>query len=150
MKNRFLEFTAVGLLLLFHFYLVFTASERKSPVFDESIDITGGYSYWQENDYRINPENGSFLQRWIAAPLMFQKLKFPELKQIPLIQLSPFEISADFIFQVRQQSGKDTDVFKDDDNNPKPDNSSGRLFIFKKNIWNGRGAAFPYALRSLS
>lgn len=99
MKNRFLEFTTVGLLLLLHFYLAFTASERKSPVFDESIDITGGYSYWQENDYRINPENGSFLQRWIAAPLMFQKLKFPELKQIPLIQLSPFEISADFIFK---------------------------------------------------
>ena len=98
-KNQVLEFIAVAFLLLFHFYLVFTASERKSPVFDESIDITGGYSYWQENDYRINPENGVFLQRWITTPLLFQKLKFPELKQIPLKQISPFEISADFIFK---------------------------------------------------
>jgi hypothetical protein len=98
-KNRVLEFTAVVLLLLLHFWLIFTASERKSPVFDESLYITGGFSYWHENDYRINPENGNFLQRWIALPLMFQKLSFPDLRQIPLAQINPFEISSDFIYK---------------------------------------------------
>ena len=97
-KNQVLEFIAVAFLLLFHFYLVFTASERKSPVFDEPLYITGGFSYWTEVDYRINPESGNLLQRWVAIPLIFQKLKFAELRQIPLTKTFPFDISADFIF----------------------------------------------------
>ncbi|MCX6984064.1 MAG: glycosyltransferase family 39 protein, partial [Lentisphaerae bacterium] len=76
LKSRSVEFTIVGVLLLLHFSLVFTASQRKSPVFDESVHIAGGLSYWLKNDYRINPENGNFPQRWAAVPLIFQKLKF--------------------------------------------------------------------------
>jgi hypothetical protein len=74
--SRLTESVIVGVLLLLHFSLVFTASQRKSPVFDEAVHIAGGLSYWQKNDYRINPENGNFPQRWAAIPLMFQKLNF--------------------------------------------------------------------------
>jgi hypothetical protein len=99
MKRRFIEFTIVGVLLLLHFSLVFTASQRKSPVFDEPVHIAGGLSYWLEKDYRINPENGNFPQRWAAIPLTFQKLKFPDLRQIPLVQTDEWTIAGDFLFK---------------------------------------------------
>jgi hypothetical protein len=98
-KSRFIEFTIVGVLLLIHFSLVFTASQRKSQVFDEPVHIAGGLSYWIENDYRINPENGNFPQRCAAIPLIFQKLKFPDLRKIPLLQTDEWTIAKDFIFK---------------------------------------------------
>ena len=60
-------------ILIFHFLLGFTSFIRESPTFDEPLHLTGGYSYWNFNDYRINPENGNFSQRWAAFPLMFDK-----------------------------------------------------------------------------
>ncbi len=98
-KSQILEFTIVGVLLLLHFSLVFTASQCKSPVFDEPVHIAGGLSYWLQRDYRINPENGNFPQRWAAIPLMFQKLKFPDLRQIPLLKTDQWTIAGDFIFK---------------------------------------------------
>ena len=105
LKSPLVEFTIVGILLLLHFSLVFTAAQRKSPVFDESAHIAGGLGYWLENDYRINPENGNFPQRWAAIPLMFQKLKFPDLRQIPLIRTDEWTIAGDFLFK----SGNNTE-----------------------------------------
>jgi hypothetical protein len=98
-KKRLLELIIIGVLLSLHFFLVFTAAQCKSPVFDESVHIAGGFSYWLENDYRINPENGNFPQRWAAIPLMFQKLKFPNLRQIPLLQTDEWTIAGDFVFK---------------------------------------------------
>ncbi|MFZ2656812.1 MAG: glycosyltransferase family 39 protein [Victivallales bacterium] len=97
-KSRLIEFTLVGAFLLLHFYLVAAASQDKSPVFDESVHIAGGLSYWLGNDYRINQENGNFPQRWAAIPLMFQKLKFPDLRQIPLQQTDEWTIAEEFMF----------------------------------------------------
>jgi hypothetical protein len=59
------------LLLGIHFALSSLAIFAKSPTFDESVHLTGGYSYWKLNDYRINPEGGNFPQRWAALPLIF-------------------------------------------------------------------------------
>ena len=39
------------------------AAEQKSPTFDEPFHVTGGYSYWAYNDYRVHPENGNWSQR---------------------------------------------------------------------------------------
>ena len=86
-------------MLLLHFSLVFTASQRKSPVFDESVHIAGGLSYWLKNDYRVNPENGNFPQRWAAIPLIRQKLNFPDLRQIPLIKTDEWTIADDFLYK---------------------------------------------------
>lgn len=97
--SRLAELLIVGVLLLLHFHLVFTAARDKSPVFDESVHIAGGLSYWLGNDYRINPENGNFPQRWAALPLVFQSLKFPDLKRLSLPQTDEWTIAGDFIFK---------------------------------------------------
>lgn len=99
LKRLFSEFTIVAFLLMLHFFLVFTAAQRKSPVFDEPVHIAGGLSYWLENDYRINPENGNFPQRWAAIPLIFQNVKFPDLRKIPLRQTDEWTIAGDFIYK---------------------------------------------------
>ncbi|MFA6292073.1 MAG: glycosyltransferase family 39 protein, partial [Victivallales bacterium] len=105
LKKPLVEFAIVGILLLLHFSLVFTASQRKSPVFDESVHIAGGLSYWLENDYRLNPENGNFPQRWTAIPLLLQKLKFPDLRQIPLLKTDEWTVAGDFLYK----SGNNTE-----------------------------------------
>ncbi|HPN84597.1 MAG TPA: glycosyltransferase family 39 protein, partial [Victivallales bacterium] len=60
------------LLLSIHFILSSLAIFAKSPTFDESVHLSGGYTYWKLNDYRINPENGNFPQRWAALPLLIK------------------------------------------------------------------------------
>lgn len=105
LPTRLVELIIVGALLLLHLHLVFTAVQNKSPVFDESVHIAGGLSYWLGNDYRINPENGNFPQRWAAIPLIFQDLKFPDLKQISLPQTDEWTIARDFVFK----SGNNTE-----------------------------------------
>src|SRR3954463_12209893 len=48
----------------------------KSATFDEHIHVAGGYSYWSQNDYRLNPEAGNLAQRWVALPLAIQRPNF--------------------------------------------------------------------------
>ncbi len=62
---------AVILLLAAHFSLGFSAMRLKSPTFDETVHLTAGYVFWRAGDYRMNPENGIFPQRWAALPLLF-------------------------------------------------------------------------------
>ena len=65
--------------LLFCFASVALASVReKSGTFDELFHITGGYSYWLKNDYRLHNTNGNLTQRWIALPLLAMNLNFPD------------------------------------------------------------------------
>jgi hypothetical protein len=37
------------------------------------VHLTGGYSYWRFNDYRLQPENGNLPQRWGALPLLLEQ-----------------------------------------------------------------------------
>lgn len=43
---------------------------EKSLTFDELFHVTGGYTYWKTNDYRIHATNGNLTQRWEALPLL--------------------------------------------------------------------------------
>ncbi len=36
--------------------------------YDEGIHVTGGLSYWRTNDFRLQPENGNWSQRFVALP----------------------------------------------------------------------------------
>ncbi|GHB97229.1 ArnT family glycosyltransferase [Cerasicoccus arenae] len=63
----------VGLLGVFGLCALYSAV-NKAPTFDEGIHLTAGYSYWQSNDYRLQPENGNFPQRIAAIPLLFQPI----------------------------------------------------------------------------
>ena len=43
-------------------------ASQKSMTFDEMAHLTGGYTYWAFDDYRLHPENGNWPQRLGALP----------------------------------------------------------------------------------
>jgi hypothetical protein len=63
----------VAVLLAFHWWLGVSATFQKSATSDEIVHLTGGYSYWRFDDYRLQPENGNLPQRWGALPLLLEK-----------------------------------------------------------------------------
>ena len=78
MNRPFSTSFIVVILLSIHFVLALNSIRHKSNTFDELVHLTAGYTYWKFNDYRFNPENGNFPQRWAAVPLLLTDLKFPE------------------------------------------------------------------------
>ncbi len=77
--NRQSRWGIVGFasLLLLHYILGLSATLNKCTTFDEIFHVVGGYSYNRFGDFRLQPENGMLPQRWLALPLVFQKLDFP-------------------------------------------------------------------------
>ena len=74
-KGAFIKVLAI-LLAALHAALAITAAIEKSPTFDEPTHLTAGYSYWLKNDYRLDPENGNWLARWAALPLLWSRPAF--------------------------------------------------------------------------
>lgn len=70
---------AAGLLLLLHFALAVGSKRNESTTSDELVHLTAGFSYWENGDYRLHPENGILPQRWAALPTWLRGAKFPEL-----------------------------------------------------------------------
>jgi hypothetical protein len=68
---------AIGLLTAFGF-LALASVRHKSGTFDELFHVTGGYTYWVENDFRIHNTNGNLVQRWLALPLLAMDLNLPD------------------------------------------------------------------------
>lgn len=66
---------AVTALLALHAWLAVSATIDLGVTGDETVHLTGGYSYWRFNDYRLHPENGNLPQRWAALPLVFADAK---------------------------------------------------------------------------
>ncbi len=60
----------VAALLAVHAWLAVSATINLGVTTDETAHLTGGYSYWHLNDYRLQPENGNLPQRWGALPLL--------------------------------------------------------------------------------
>ena len=71
-------YPAAVVVLAAHFLIAVVSVREKSNTYDEFTHILGGYSYWMQNDYRLQPENGILPQRWFAPPLLTLDLKFPE------------------------------------------------------------------------
>jgi hypothetical protein len=71
----------VALLLALHFAMAVASKRHESNTSDEIAHVTGGYSYWTLNDYRLQPENGNLAQRWVALPLLIRGSRFPTLDQ---------------------------------------------------------------------
>jgi hypothetical protein len=76
-KGAFIRVIAI-LLAALHAALAITAALEKSPTFDEPTHLTAGYSYWLENDYRLDPENGIWPARWASLPLLLSRPSFPK------------------------------------------------------------------------
>jgi len=68
---------AAALLLLFA-VLAVAGAERMSPTFDEAPHLYSGVTYWRLGDYRMNPENGNFPQRWAALPVAMSNATLPD------------------------------------------------------------------------
>jgi hypothetical protein len=78
-KGAFIKVLAI-LLAALHVALAITAALEKSPTFDEPTHLTAGYSYWLKNDYRLDPENGNWLARWAALPLLWSRPAFAGIR----------------------------------------------------------------------
>ena len=72
---------AALLLLVLHFVLAVSSKIHESTTSDELVHLTGGFTYWRFNDYRLQPENGNLPQRWVAIPAWLEGAKFPGLDQ---------------------------------------------------------------------
>lgn len=72
---------AVAILLAVHFCLAVASKHHESTTSDEIVHVTGGYSYWKLDDYRLHPENGNLAQRWVALPAWLSGARFPDLNQ---------------------------------------------------------------------
>jgi hypothetical protein len=57
-----------------HSWQAASVSDEFSTTADEIAHLTAGYSYWQDRDFRLQPENGNFPQRWAALPLLGREL----------------------------------------------------------------------------
>lgn len=70
---------AVAALLALHAGLALSGVAEKSVTHDEILHVTGGYTYWALNDYRLHPENGNLPQRWATLPAVFSHPPLPAL-----------------------------------------------------------------------
>jgi hypothetical protein len=62
--------------ILLYAAIALYGASGKSATFDEQIHVTGGYTYWTLNDYRLHPENGNWAQRWLAIPTVVRGANF--------------------------------------------------------------------------
>lgn len=77
--NRLRTALLVAAGLALYWVMAVSVSPRMGATSDEVIHLTGGYSYWKFNDYRIHPENGTLPMRIAALPLLAMNLDFPPL-----------------------------------------------------------------------
>jgi 4-amino-4-deoxy-L-arabinose transferase-like glycosyltransferase len=76
-RRPWLERAAVAAILGAHFLFSWSATLWMSATFDEVLHVAAGLSYWQRNDYRLQPENGNLPQRWASLPLVCLGTRFP-------------------------------------------------------------------------
>src|SRR5439155_6460140 len=75
--RRCLVVASIILLLALYWLLATSALRDKCNTCDEIIHLAGGCSYWLNNDYRLQPENGNLPQRWHALPMILTGAKLP-------------------------------------------------------------------------
>ncbi|MCD6051383.1 MAG: hypothetical protein K0Q55_2787 [Verrucomicrobia bacterium] len=61
-----------------HAWMAASVTRTFSTTVDEVVHLTSGYAYWTSQDFRLQPENGNFPQRWAAIPLLGEDIRFPE------------------------------------------------------------------------
>ena len=68
---------ALAALLALYWLMAVFAVATKSATFDEDVHLTSGYSWWVQNDFRLDSENGALPGRLAALPLLALPLRFP-------------------------------------------------------------------------
>ena len=104
--RRWLPIAGVVILLGLYYVMAVSASAQKSMTFDEMAHLTGGYSYWALDDYRLHPENGNLPQRLAALPAVMSRATFPRLSQPAWTKSDVYAIGDQYLYS----SGNDADA----------------------------------------
>lgn len=64
-------------LIALYGWMAWSVISRTGVTADETAHVTAGYTYWSARDFRLQPENGNFPQRWEALPLLGADLSPP-------------------------------------------------------------------------
>ncbi|MCS6245271.1 MAG: hypothetical protein H2172_15670 [Opitutus sp.] len=67
----------VALLIAAHAVMAWSVSPQVGMTADEPVHIVSGLYYWQTGDFRFQPENGNFPQRWVALPWVLAGVEVP-------------------------------------------------------------------------
>jgi hypothetical protein len=89
----------VGCLLGLYGFLALRASREKCTTYDEIAHLTSGYSYWLYHDYRLQPENGNWPQRWAALPLLVSQPHFPDQEGAAWQKSNVWKIGNQFFYK---------------------------------------------------
>src|SRR6478672_5956649 len=92
-------------LLALYYVMALTAAGQKSMTFDEMAHLTGGYTYWAFNDYRLHPENGNWPQRLAALPAIVSGAVFPRLDQPAWTTANVYVIGDQFLYSSGNDAG---------------------------------------------
>lgn len=87
----------VVLLLLFG-WMALGGSARVGVTADETAHLAAGYAYWNEGDYRLQPENGNFPQRWAALPAVLSDTPFPALDSTAWAKADVWFLGREFFY----------------------------------------------------
>ncbi len=96
---RWTLLTVIALLGL-HAVLAWTASLRKGPAFDESLQLAVGTNIWRHGDYRIEGGNGDFVKRWATLPYLLTRPRFVDARDPHLLGSAPYELGHRFLFEL--------------------------------------------------
>jgi hypothetical protein len=91
---------AVAALLALYWLMAVSASPRVGVAVDEIAHLASGYSYWQSNDFRMHPENGTLTMRAAALPLLAMDLQFPPEDRPDWRRADIATIGRDFFFEL--------------------------------------------------
>lgn len=77
--RRVSSWTTLGVAaaLALYWFMASSTSRSMGVTADEVVHLTGGYTYWTFNDYRLHPENGTLPMRIAALPWLAMDLQFP-------------------------------------------------------------------------
>ena len=99
------QIAAAGILLSCYLALGLSASLRKSQTGDEGAHLAGGMTYWEYNDYRVQPENGNLPQRLCALPIWLASWQVPDTDEPTWREREQWDFADKLIYE----SGNDAD-----------------------------------------
>jgi len=111
MNNKIINLFAICLLALMG-GLAFTSTVNDSLTYDEVAHIGAGYSYWHNQDYRLNPEHPPLVKDVAGLPLQFLNLNFPAADYWENAAPTPWWTQFDFGDQLLYHSGNDPEKIK--------------------------------------
>ncbi len=108
MSNRLTNILA-AIILAAMGVMAFASIADDTLTFDEVAHIGAGYSYWNNQDYRLNPEHPPLVKDLAGLSLMFLSLNFPTSEYWDNSAPHPWWTQFDFGNQLLYHSGNNPD-----------------------------------------